>query len=199
MSGINLLPWREERRIARDRQMLTIAILIWLTCGAMVFGAFQHLEALKKNQNQRNSYLTTEITKLDKKIEQIKKLQSQKDNLISRLQVIQNLQRQRTQVVRIFDDIVRKLPDGVYFDTINKKQRQFNFTGTAQSNARVSNLMESLAASNWFHDPDLSVINVTPSSGVRLSQFNLVVSQRKEKKTSKPKPGKTEPKTTEGS
>ena len=98
------------------------------------------------------------------------------------MEVIQNLQRQRTQVVQIFDDIVRKLPDGVYFDTMNKKKRRFSFTGTAQSNARVSSLMVSLASSSWFNDPTLSVINVTPSQGVRLSQFSLGVPQRKKPK-----------------
>ena len=105
------------------------------------------------------------------------------------MEVIQNLQRQRNQVVQIFDDIVRKLPDGVYFDKMNKKGRLFSITGTAQSNARVSNLMENLGSSNWFHNPNLNVINVTPAQGVRLSQFDLKVTQRK-----KPKPQKDKPK-----
>ena len=191
MSGINLLPWREEKRRARDKQMLSSAIFIWVLCAAMVFGGYSYLQVLKNNQKSRNSYLTTEIKKLDKKIKEVKKLQAQKDNLISRMEVIQNLQRQRTQVVRIFDDIVRKLPDGVYFDTLSKKKRRFNFTGTAQSNARVSNLMDGLGSSDWFYSPQLSVINVTPSKGVRISQFNLGVSQRKKKKTT---PAKTDAK-----
>ncbi len=182
MNGINLLPWREEKRHARDKQMLTSAIFIWLFCAAMVFGGYSYLQVLKNNQNTRNNYLNTEIKKLDKKIKEVKRLQAQKDNLISRMEVIQNLQRQRTQVVRIFDDIVRKLPDGIYFDSLIKKSRRFNFTGTAQSNARVSNLMDSLGSSSWFYSPDLSVINVTPSKGVRISQFNLGVSQRKKQK-----------------
>jgi type IV pilus assembly protein PilN len=188
MKGINLLPWREERRHARDRRMLSSAVLIWIFCVASVFGGYSYLQVLKKNQNQRNGYLTTEIKKLDKKIKEIKRLQTQKENLIARMEVIQNLQRERTQVVQIFDNIVRKLPDGVYFDSMNKKSRRFSFNGTAQSNARVSNLMESLASSSWFNDPDLSVINVAPSEGVRLSQFKLGVSQRKKKKATKPKP-----------
>ena len=182
MKGINLLPWREEKRQARDKQMLASAIIIWVLSAAVVFGGYSYLQVLKNNQNTRNAYLNTEIKKLDKKIKEVKQLQRRKDNLIARMEVIQNLQRQRTQVVRIFDDIVRKLPDGVYFDTLNKKSRRFNFTGTAQSNARVSNLMDSLGSSDWFHRPQLSVINVAPSKGVRLSQFNLGVSQRKEKK-----------------
>ena len=182
MNGINLLPWREEERQARDKRMLTSAIIIWLTCAGIVFGGYGYLQILKDNQRSRNKYLTVEIKKLDKKIAQIRKLRAKKDNLISRMGVIQNLQRQRSQVVQIFDDIVRKLPDGVYFSTMNKKKSRFSFTGTAQSNARVSSLMVGLASSPWFDDPTLSVINVTPSQGVRLSKFNLGVSQRKKPK-----------------
>jgi len=181
MNGINLLPWREERRRLRDRQMLSSAILIWMLCGCVVFGGYWYLGLLQDNQKSRNSYLTSEIKKLDKKIKEINKLRAQKDDLIARMEVIQNLQRQRTQVVHLFDDMVRKLPDGVYFDTLVKKGRSFRFQGTAQSNARVSNLMDKLDSSNWFANPNLSVINVTPAQGVRLSQFDLRVSQQKQK------------------
>lgn len=186
MTGINLLPWREERRHLRDRQMLSTAVFIWILSAGLVFGGYSYLQILQKNQQDRNAYLQTEIKALDKKIQEIKRLQSQRDNLIARMEVIQNLQSQRNQVVRIFDDIVRKLPDGVYFDSLNKKNRRFSITGTAQSNARVSSLMESLGSSDWFWDPDLSVINIAPSQGVRLSQFNLGVSQRVKKKESTP-------------
>jgi type IV pilus assembly protein PilN len=189
MNGINLLPWREEKRQARDKQMIVSAVFIWVLSAALVFGGYSYLQVLKKNQNTRNAYLNTEIKKLDEKIKEVNRLQKRKDDLLSRMEVIQNLQRQRTQIVRIFDDVVRKLPDGVYFDTLAKKSRRFNFTGTAQSNARVSNLMESLGSSDWFHDPQLDVINVTPSQGVRISQFNLGVSQRKKKKAA-PNPTK---------
>lgn len=188
MKGINLLPWREERRHVRDRQMLSSAVLIWIICAATVFGGYSYLQVLEKNQNQRNEYLTVEIEKLDKKIKEIKSLQAKKQKLIARMEVIQNLQRERTQVVQIFDSIVRKLPDGIYFDSMNKKSRRFSFNGTAQSNARVSNLMDSLSSSSWFYDPNLSVINVAPSQGVRLSQFKLGVTQREKKKATKPKP-----------
>ncbi len=98
------------------------------------------------------------------------------------MEVIQNLQRQRTQVIHLFDDIVSKLPDGVYFNTMQKKGKLFKFTGTAQSNARVSNLMERIESSEWFGNPRLSVINVKPTQGVRLSNFTLSVSQQTPKK-----------------
>ena len=187
MDGINLLPWREEKRRARDRQIVTGAFVIWILCGVTVFGSYSYLKLLQDNQKGRNNYLTAEIKKLDKAIKEIKTLQRQKANLVARMQVIQNLQRQRNQVVQIFEDIVRKLPEGVYFDRLNKKGLNFSFTGTAQSNARVSNLMENLGSSSWFNDPNLNVINVEPSEGVRLSQFSLGVKQR-----TKPKPAKPE-------
>ena len=181
MNGINLLPWREERRRVRDRQMLTTAFLIWVLCGVAVFGAYSYLGHLKDNQRDRNNYLTGEIRKLDEKIKEINKLRAQKANLIARMEVIQNLQSERTQVVHLLDDMVRKLPDGVYFDTVQKKGRSFSFTGTAQSNARVSSLMEKLDSSDWFANPNLNVINIAPSQGVRLSQFDLKVSQQRQK------------------
>jgi type IV pilus assembly protein PilN len=136
---------------------------------------------LQNNQNARNKYLTKEISKLDKKIKEINRLRAQKDNLIARMEVIQNLQRERTQVVHLLDDMVRKLPDGVFFETVAKKGSKFSFTGTAQSNARVSSLMEKLDSSDWFANPNLNVINIAPSQGVRLSQFDLKVSQQKSK------------------
>ena len=179
MTGINLLPWREERRRAKDKQLLTTAVLIWVLCVVSVFGAYSYLELLKDGQKKRNSYLNTEISKLDEKIKEINRLRAQKDNLIARMEVIQSLQRERTQVVHLLDDMVRKLPDGVYFDTVVKKGKSIGFKGTAQSNARVSNLMDRLDSSDWFDNPNLNVINVTPSQGVRLSQFDLKVSQQK--------------------
>ena len=182
MNGINLLPWREEKRIARDRRMGVTAVAIWLICAGVVFAGFSFLKSEQDNQKKRNQFLTVEIRKLDKKIKEIEKLRERKANLISRMEVIQSLQRQRTQVIHLFDDLVHKLPDGVYFNTMQKKGKQFSFTGTAQSNARVSNLMDRLESSDWYANPWLKVINVKPAQGVRLSQFQLRVSQQTPKK-----------------
>lgn len=184
MNGINLLPWREERRLAKDRQMLSAAIMIWIFCGVAIFAGHTYLGHLQNNQKDRNTYLTNEIAKLDEKIKEINRLRAQKQNLIARMEVIQNLQRERTQVVQLLDDMVRKLPDGVFFETVAKQGTKFSFTGTAQSNARVSSLMDRLDSSDWFANPDLKVINITPSQGVRLSQFDLKVNQQKQKEKS---------------
>jgi len=177
--NINLLPWREERRRLRDRKMMANGVLIWILCGAAVFAGLTYFQNRQDHQNRRNEYLDTEIRKLDKKIEEIKTLRAQKENLLVRMQVIQDLQRERRKVVHLFDDIVRNLPEGVYYSTISKKKNDFSLNGTAQSNARVSDLMERLDSSEWFANPNLSVIDVTPREGVRLSQFKLGVSEQK--------------------
>ncbi len=178
MNGINLLPWREEKRRVRDRRMLFYCGAIWIICGALILSGHRYLQRLQDNQKQRNDYLTAEITRLNAEIEEIDILRSKKDALIARMEVIQNLQSQRTQVVHVFDDIVRKLPDGVYFTSMDKKGRNFGFTGTAQSNARVSNLMDRMDSSDWFANPELKVINVMPSEGVRLSEFDLQLTEQ---------------------
>jgi len=179
--NINLLPWREEPRRMRDRKMLANGVLIWLLCCGLVFAGFTFFKNKQSNQQKRNKYMTEEIAKLDKKIEEIKTLRAKKENLLVRMQVIQDLQRERRKVVHLFDDIVRKLPEGVYYNAMSKNKSNFNLAGTAQSNARVSDLMNRLDSSEWFANPKLSVIDVTPSEGVRLSRFKLSVSEEKNK------------------
>ena len=179
--NINLLPWREERRRLRDRKMVANGVLIWVLCAGIVFAGFTFFKNKQFNQDNRNDYLEQEIARLDKKIEEIKALRAKKDNLLVRMQVIQDLQRERRKVVHLFDDIVRKLPEGVYYTSMSKNKQNFNLAGTAQSNARVSDLMNRLDSSEWFENPKLSVIDVTPSEGIRLSQFKLSVKEEKNK------------------
>ena len=177
MMNINLLPWREERRRMRDRKMVANGVLIWIICGATIFGAYTFYQNKQDNQKKRNDYLAGEIRLLDRKIEEIKELRAQKENLLVRMQVIQDLQQERRKVVHLFDDIVRNLPEGVYFTNLTKKRKNINLTGTAQSNARVSDLMNRLDSSDWFANPNLSVIDIRPREGVRLSQFKLRVAE----------------------
>ena len=177
--NINLLPWREERRRQRDRKMLANGVAIWILCGIVVFSGYTFLQNKQNYQERRNEYLAGEIRKLDKKIEEIKTLRAEKENLLVRMQVIQDLQKERRRVVHLFDDIVRKLPEGVYYRTLSKKKNNFILDGTAQSNARVSDLMNKLDSSEWFANPNLNVIDVKPKEGVRLSQFKLRVTEEK--------------------
>ncbi len=177
MININLLPWREELRQERDRQMLSISVGIWVLCAAIIFAVYNYIGLKQEHQQNRNRYLTEQIMQLDEKITEIRGLQAQKTMLINRMDVIQNLQRERTQVVHLFNDIVQKLPDGVYYRSLDKKGKTFSLQGTAQSNVRVSDLMNRLDSSDWFANPDLTVVTTTQDEGASLSQFSLKVSE----------------------
>ncbi|MGA8260726.1 MAG: PilN domain-containing protein [Arenicellales bacterium] len=190
---INLLPWREIRRQEQDRQLLSVSIGAWVLMGLIVFYATYHMNGLLDYQNRRNDYLRTQIAKLDKQIQQINKLKERKQALLARMDIIQQLQRDRTQTVHVFDDLVRKLPKGVYLTGLAKRNKRITLRGVAQSNARVSHLMNNLDSSNWFTNPDLDIVNARQQGGERVSQFTLRVRERKPKATvaqaGKPKGG----------
>jgi len=172
---INLLPWREMRRKEQDRQLLTIAVGAWILMGVIIFYAHVHVTSLIDNQNKRNEFLNQEIAKVEKEIKEIAEIKKQRADLIARMNVIYQLQGDRTQVVHIFDELVRKLPDGVYFTTLKDAGSSISLQGVAQSNARVSALMRNLAASDWFADPELEIIRVKSQGGDRVSEFSLKV------------------------
>lgn len=172
---INLLPWREIRRREKDRQLLSASIGTWILMGVLVFYAQWYMNDVIDHQKNRNGFLRTEITKLDKAIKEIEDLKRRKEALLARMEIIQKLQSDRTKIVHVFDDLVRKLPKGVYLTQFTKKKNAMGLEGFAQSNARVSALMNSLDASDWFINPNLNVINVTPQGGSRISKFSLKV------------------------
>ena len=181
---INLLPWREIRRREQDRQLLSISIGSWVLMGLVVFYAQWYMNDTIDHQNSRNNFVKNEIAKLEKQIEEIEELQKRKEALVARMEIIQQLQRDRTQIVHVFDDLVRKLPKGVYLTSLTKKKNAINLDGFAQSNARVSALMNNLDSSEWFTNPSLDVINITPQGGSRISKFTVKVrEQTKESKT----------------
>jgi type IV pilus assembly protein PilN len=189
---LNLLPWREIRRKEQDRQLLTMAFGAWILMGLVVFYAHLHVTGLIDNQNQRNEFLQQQIAKLDKEIKAIRELKKQRTALIARMNVIYELQGDRTQVVHVFDDLVRKLPEGIYFTSVKQKGKSIAIKGVAQSNARVSALMRNLESSDWFADPNLDVINVRVQGSDRVSTFSLRVkeSARVQKQTAPAKSAK---------
>lgn len=176
---INLLPWRELRRQEQDRQLLSASIGAWLLMGLIVFYGWYYMNGLIDHQNKRNDYLETEIAKLDRKIQEINKLKERKQALIARMQIIQQLQRDRTQIVHVFDDLVRKLPKGLYLTGLSKKNKRITLKGVAQSNARVSRLMNNLDSSDWFTNPNLDIVNARNQGGARVSQFTVRVNEEK--------------------
>ena len=174
---VNLLPWREMRRKEQDRQLLTIAVGAWILMGVIIFYAHVHVTSLIENQNKRNEFLDQEIAKVEKEIKEIAELKKQRSDLIARMNVIYQLQGDRTQVVHMFDELARKLPDGVYFTSLKHTGGSIALQGEAQSNARVSALMRNLASSDWFADPELQVITVKAKGSDRVSEFTLNVKQ----------------------
>jgi len=136
-----------------------------------------HISGMIDYQNSRNNFLQTEITKVDSKIKEIRELESQKKQLLNRMNIIQELQTRRPMVVHMLDALARALPDGLYLTKLDQKGTELTIEGRAQSNARVSAFMRNLDESNWFARPKLEVIQVQQKDGTRSSKFSLKVSQ----------------------
>ena len=179
---INLLPWREMQRKEQDRQLLSIAVGAWILMGVVIFYAHVHVSSLIENQNRRNDFLNQEIAKVDKEIKEIAALKKQRAALIARMNVIYELQSNRTQVVHLFDELARKLPEGIYFSSLKHTGNNIALQGMAQSNARVSALMRNLASSDWFTNPELEVITSKAAGSDRVSSFSLNVKQSEKQK-----------------
>ena len=179
MANINLLPWREAQRRERNRITMFMCVAILAMAGLTVFAAKLIMDGRINYQDQRNSYVQGEIDSLAKVIKEIDDLKSKRDALLARQEVIQNLQENRAQIVHVFDDLVSKLPKGVYYDSINKREGKLNIGGKAQSNARVSALMRSLDASDWFGNASLQVVDVIDQNGALVSKFDVDVREQK--------------------
>lgn len=184
MPHINLLPWRDELRKRREKEFIITAVIAALLMGGVVLGVHLHYESRIAYQNQRNQFIETEIAALDKKIKEIEDLKKERDRLIARTEVIQNLQAGRPEIVHVFDELVTTLPEGVYYTKVAQKGRSLNLQGVAQSNARVSSLMRNLDTSTWLTNPLLREIKkrTTDETSVPLSDFILDVSQQQPKK-----------------
>ena len=186
MPHINLLPWRDELRKRREKEFIITAVIAALMMGGVVLGVHLHYESRIAYQDQRNSFIETETAALDKKIKEIEDLKKERDRLIARTKVIENLQAGRPEIVHVFDELVTTLPDGVYYTKVAQKGRALRLQGVAQSNARVSSLMRNLDRSTWFENPSLVEIIADPrkETSVRLSKFSLNVGQTTQKKES---------------
>ena len=155
MANINLLPWRERLREERKQQFLVALAITAGIAGLILVLADRVLASQISNQNARNAYLTEQITLLDREIAEIRELQQQKRDLTARMTVIQDLQGRRPVIVRLFDELVRTLPEGIYYDRITRTEDSISIEGIAESNSRVSALMRALDDSEWFANPDL--------------------------------------------
>ncbi len=174
MANINLLPWREELREERKQEFLIGLGITVAIAAVIVFGGDRFFNNLINNQNGLNDYLRQTITSLDGEIAEIRELQRQKSELTERMAVIQDLQGRRPVIVRLFDELVRTMPDGVYYESISRIENQIKFQGLAESNNRVSALLRSLDDSEWFESPVLQQIS-SNQSGPEGNRFELTV------------------------
>lgn len=176
MANINLLPWREEERKELTQEFLTVMGVSALFAGLIIFGVHLFVSNLIDYQAARNTFLKNEIVRLDKELKQIKDLENTKEKLLSRMEVIQSLQQRRPQVVHLFDELVRTVPEGIFLNKIQQKGKKLTIDGVAESNGRVSAYMRNIDASDWMKTPKLKVIK-TKSGKHRKSQFTLTTSQ----------------------
>ncbi len=179
MANINLLPWREAQRRERNQVTAFMCLGIFAIAGLIVFAGKTFMDKRIDYQESRNQFIQTEIDKLSKIISEIETLKDKRDALLARMEVIQNLQQNRSQIVHVFDDLVTKLPNGVYFDDVSKNSQGFTINGKAQSNGRVSALMRSLDASDWFDNATLKVVDVVDDDGALVSKFDLSVKEQR--------------------
>lgn len=160
MARINLLPWRAERRKQRQREFQGMLGLAAVAGVLLSFLAWFYVDRQIAGQHERNSFLQAEIAKVKKQNEEIKELDAKKDRLLARKKVIEELQANRSQMVHLFDSLVRTIPDGVSLGSIKQEGDILTLEGNAQSNARVSAYMRNLEVSGWMTKPDLSIIEV---------------------------------------
>lgn len=175
MANINLLPWREARRQERKKQFLVglgatvvgaaLAVLLW---DVMVNAQIDY-------QQSRNQHLRTHIALLDQEVAEIRDLQRKRNQLVERMRVIQALQGNRPVIVRLLDQLVRTVPDGVFYTSLEAKANVVSIEGVAESNNRVSSLMRRLDASDWLENPNLDAVQAAPEYGEQATTFKLTV------------------------
>ena len=192
---INLLPHREQKRQARQRQFVSMAVVLAILGVAIVALVHVVLAARIDDQNSRNQLLKTKIAELDAQIKEIDKLRDQIQQVLARKSVVENLQANRNEAVHLLDQLVRQLPEGVYLQSVKQTDKKVQIVGFAQSNARVSTLMRNIEGSPWLEKPELVEIKLVTMPGARgtepaqMNQFTLNFQIRR----ATPEPGKTGP------
>ena len=188
MIPINLLPHRQARRKALQQQFAVLAGLTALIAGLVWFVGHSFFDQRIDNQNNRNRFLETRIAELDKQIDEIKRLKEQTQALLARKRVVETLQTNRTESVRLLDQLVRQLPEGVYLKTVKQTGERVSVIGYATSNARVSTLMRNFEASPWLEAPQLIEIKAAKVGDSTLNEFNMNVNITRPKEEAPPTP-----------
>ena len=185
MAHVNLLPWRAELRKQRQKDfVVAIGFAVVATLGVMVIFHLS-ISSTVDYQISRNTYLQSEIDSVDKKIKEIQDLEVKKKRLLAKMEVIQELQASRPEIVHLFDELGRTIPEGVYLSDLTQSDKNITVNGMAQSNARVSAYMRNLESSAWLKDPILNIIETKvegrESKRERQSRFTLQIKQSSEK------------------
>jgi type IV pilus assembly protein PilN len=178
MATINLRPWREELRQEKQKEYLGILVFVAIVAVAIwwfVSGAYA--TSIDSQQN-RNNYLTMQSAALDKKIKEIKELRTKKDQLLERMQLIQDLQGNRPVIVRVFDEMARVMPSELFFKTVRVTGKEFLIDGQASSNDQVSSLMRNFDSSPWFENPNLYDVKANNDG---FNSFSMKVMQTRPK------------------
>ncbi len=177
MPRINLLPWRDQQR--KERKLAFFVALGGAAFGALVtaFAGYLLFKSMISSQEARNERLRAEIKFVDRQIEEINDLETQKQRFIARMQVIEKLQRSRSEVVHLFDEIAKNMPDGTYLTTFKQDGTKLKFEGVAQSSTRVSTFMRNISASQWMKDPELEVVEAKSSGNIVGNSFVLDASE----------------------
>ncbi|HXP27005.1 MAG TPA: PilN domain-containing protein [Steroidobacteraceae bacterium] len=173
MPRINLLPWREQERKVRRREFgvamggAAFAAVIFVLGGKLLYSSWID------SQNAKNNLLKKEIVKLDAQIADIQDLENRKQRLVARMEIIEKLQRKRPEIVHLFDELVKTVPEGIYLTQIKETGKKLEMKGVAQSSTRVSTFMRNIDSSSWMDNPQLQVVETTKDSSTGGSSFTL--------------------------
>jgi type IV pilus assembly protein PilN len=173
MIRINLLPHREEAKKAKREQFFVLSGLVSVLGALIVFAGYTLIDGQVSAQSGNNDFLKKEIAVLDKQLDQIKRLKEQTQALLSRKQVIENLQRDRGETVYLLSEMVKQVPEGIFLKTMKQDGLNVSLTGYAQSNARVSALMRNIEASPWLENPQLIEVKASLLNNRRVNEFSM--------------------------
>ena len=177
MPRINLLPWRAELRQRRKKEFLVALAGSLIIAAGVVYVSKLTVQGWTSAQEGRNQILRDEIAALDKQIEEITTLESQRERLVARMQVITQLQRSRPEVVHLFDELVTAMPEGVHLTEVAQQGNRIEVRGSAQSSTRVSALMRNIDDSDWLRAPGLEGVEFVATGGERNAQFKVFAEQ----------------------
>lgn len=175
MANINLLPWREEMRQEKRKAFITAMAVIFVIGVLLAFIWSQVVQGNIDTQNRRNETLNKAIAELSKDVEEIKNLKKRRKQVLDRMAVIQSLQSSRPEIVKLFDEFVRVIPDGVYIDSVNRTGDDIQLTAYSASTNRISSFMRQLDGSYKFSDPNLVKVQADPALGEQGTRFDLRV------------------------